>query len=133
MSMPFGLDDYEQYARNNPFMYYNHIELCSVSPERSVVKLTLAEESRNLHGTVHGGLIYAMADCVAGITARAEGRDYVTQSAHMNFLGNVKDGDVFSDATVVKRGRRQVILHVRVYTAGEKLLADGVVDMFAAE
>lgn len=131
--LPFGLDDFERYARNNPFMYHNHIEICSVSPERSVVKLPLTDDGRNLHGAVHGGLIYAMADCVAGIAARAEGRDYVTQSAHMNFLGNVKEGVVYSDATLIKRGRRQAVFHVTVYAEGGKLLADGVVDLFAKD
>lgn len=131
MSLPFGLDDFAQYARNNPFMLHNHIEICSVTPERAVVKLELTDDGRNLHGAAHGGLIYAMADCVAGIAARAAGQDYVTQSAHMNFLGNVKEGTIYSDAAVVKRGRRQVVFHVRVYAEGGRLLSDGVVDMFA--
>ena len=48
-------------------MSYNHIQICKVDPDCCVVKVNLVAESMNLHGHVHGGLLYAMADCVAGI------------------------------------------------------------------
>ena len=56
-------------------MSYNHIQICKVDPDCCVVKVNLVAESMNLHGHVHGGLLYAMADCVAGIFARMDGRD----------------------------------------------------------
>ncbi len=129
MQDPFLLSDFSAYERNNPFMAYNHIEICSASASSSVVKVHLAPESKNLHGAVHGGLLYAMADCVAGVTARASGDDYVTQSAHINFLRNVREGVVYAQADTIKRGRRVIVLHVTVYDGDHVLLADGSIDM----
>lgn len=124
------IGDFEEYAKNNAFMGYNHIEICSASPESSVVKVELRPESMNLHGAVHGGLLYAMCDCVAGITARSVGgMDYVTQSGHINFLRNVKTGTVYAQADTVKRGRRVIVMHITVYNEEHKLLADGSIDM----
>lgn len=129
MTDAFHLNDFEAYQNNNPYMKYNHIELCSVGEQRSVVRVKLVPESKNLHGAVHGGLLYSLADCVAGVTARASGDDYVTQSEHMNFLRNTHDGILYSEGTVVKRGRQLAIIHVTIYDQNHLLLADGVVDM----
>lgn len=41
-------------------MEYNHISIVSVSPDRCVVKVDLAPDSKNRNGYAHGGLLYAM-------------------------------------------------------------------------
>jgi acyl-CoA thioesterase len=128
-----SLDDPVQYQKSNPFMDYNHIEIVSVSPQCSQVKMEVSPNSLNLNGSVHGGLLYTLADCVAGVTARADGRGYVTQSAHINFIRNITGGTVLATGTAVKRGRRMTIIHVAVTDQQGALLADAVVDMFAAE
>lgn len=122
--------DFREYEKKNAFMAHNNIRICKAEPKCSIVKVALREESKNLHGFVHGGLFCAMADCVAGIAARADGGHYVTQSAHINFLGNVKGGTVFARAEEIKRGRSIAVFHVSVTDENEKLLADCVVDMF---
>lgn len=133
---PIG--DVDAYAANNPFMAYNHIRITSIAPDgngdyRAEVAVTLRPESMNLHGAVHGGLLYGLADCVAGIAARCDGNDYVTQSAHVNFLRNTKQGTVYALAEIVRRGRHMVVLHVTVRDAQERLLADCAVDMMRME
>ena len=119
---PIG--DADAYAANNPFMAYNHIEITRIDKDESgdylaEVRVVLRPESMNLHGAVHGGLLYGLADCVAGIAARCDGNDYVTQSAHVNFLRNTK--------------RHMVVLHVAIRDAEDRLLADCAVDMMRME
>ena len=106
--------DFSAYEKGNPFMSYNHIQICKVDPDCCVVKVNLVAESMNLHGHVHGGLLYAMADCVAGIFARMDGRDYVTQSAHINFLHNVQSGTIFAKAEIIKRGKHMAYFHISI-------------------
>ena len=112
------------------FMSYNHIQICKVDPDCCVVKVNLVAESMNLHGHVHGGLLYAMADCVAGIFARMDGRDYVTQSAHINFLHNVQSGTIFAKAEIIKRGKHMAYFHISITDQDDHLLCDGMVDMY---
>ena len=52
-------EDFRAYAKSNPFMEYNHISIVSVSPDRCVVKVDLAPDSKNRNGYAHGGLLYA--------------------------------------------------------------------------
>lgn len=123
-------EDFREYEKKNAFMAHNHIRICKAEPECSIVSVKLADCAMNLSGFVHGGLFCAMADCVAGIAARADGGQYVTQSAHINFLSNVRGGTVFAKAEEVKRGRSIAVFHVSVTDEAGKLLADCVVDMF---
>lgn len=115
----------------NPFMEYNGIKIVSVSPEHSVLKATITENSLNPYGMLHGGLLYTLMDCAAGITARATEQDFVTQNAYVNYLSNSKDiNEVYAEGTVVRRGNRLTVVHVIVRTEDGKLLADGTIDMY---
>ena len=118
----------------NPFMEYNGIEVQSVSTEKSVLCATIGKNSENPYGMIHGGLICTMIDCVAGITARADGNPYVTQDSYVNFLSNSAGEErIYAESDVIRRGKTIVAVHVRVYTPGGKDLADGIVNMFRIE
>ena len=136
MLPPIG--DVDAYAANNPFMAYNHIQITAIGEDvngdyYAEVSVELRPESMNLHGAVHGGLLYGLADCVAGIAARCDGSDYVTQSAHINFLRNTGRGTVFAHAEVIRRGRHMAVIHVIVRDDADRLLADCAVDMMRME
>lgn len=122
--------DLTAYRKSNPFMDQCGIEAVRAEPDECEVKLTISPGSRNTHGVVHGGLLFTMADCVAGLTARRDGRDYVTQSAHFNFIGNLPEGTIHAYGTPVHRGRTVTIVHVQIKDETGRLLADGNLDMF---
>ena len=63
----------------NPFMEENGIEIVSESAERTVLRVIPQKKHRNPYNMIHGGLLFTMIDCAAGITARADGNAYVTQ------------------------------------------------------
>ena len=126
----FNYLDTEEYLNHNPFMKYNHMEIVTISPECSEIRLRVNPDSLNLGGQVHGGLLYALADVVTGITARADGRRYVTQSAHINFIRNVSEGTVYAKGILIRRGRSITIVRSEVTDEKGNLLADVTVDMF---
>ena len=115
-------------------MEYNNIEVVSASEEKSVLVAHIGKDSLNPYGMIHGGLIYTMIDCTAGITARADGHPYVTQNSYVNYLSNVKGAEeILAESDVVRRGATVVVVHVKVCTKDGKALADGIVDMFRVE
>ena len=133
---PYG--DVDAYVENNPFMAHNHICVVDIVPDgsgdyRAEGAVDLVHESMNLNGMVHGGLICGLADCVAGLVARCDGGKYVTQSAHVNFIRNVRSGTVRAVGEVVRRGRRIVIVHVTVLDDAGRLLADCAMDMMRTQ
>lgn len=100
------------YEQGNPFLDYNHIKVVSASPDRAEMAVELVPESRNLYGFMHGGLIYTLLECTAGLAARQDGRRYVTQSSHINFLTNCRQGTVRAVAQAVRRGRQLAVFRV---------------------
>ena len=123
----YGIDP-DEYVKNNPFMEYTNMKIEKISPECSEISMKITHGVTNLMGMVHGGMLYALADVVTGLTARADGKKYVTQSAHVNFIRNVSEGTVHAKGILVRR----TITIVRSEVTDEKgnLLADVTVDMF---
>lgn len=122
--------DPEQYVASNPFMQYNHMYITEVSEESSEIRMEVHPDGLNIMGQIHGGLLYSLADVVTGLTARADGRKYVTQSAHVNFIGNISSGTVIARGNLVRRGRSITIVRGVVTDEQGKLLLESTVDMF---
>ena len=116
--------------RDNPFMRYNHIEIGEVERDRAEVFLDLVPESKNIYGVVHGGAYFTMADCCAGLAARSDGRQYVTQDASVQFIRNTRAGRVIARSAVLNRGRRICLVEVKVTGEAGELLFSGVFSMY---
>ena len=118
------------YKATNHFMTYNSIEPVSADNDSSEVRVTLNENSVNLKGYAHGGLIMTLADCAAGLAARCDGRDYVTQNMNVNFISNIKKGTICARGTVIHRGRTVVSVRVAITDENDKLIADATANMY---
>lgn len=120
----------EDFKKNNHFMVYNKIKPLLAEENSSEVMVELEKEGLNFMGYAHGGLFASMIDCAGGIAARGDGRSYVTQSMHMNFVSNVRSGKIYAQGEVIRRGRSLALVRVKVVDETGKLLADGTVNMF---
>lgn len=63
-----------------------------------------------------------MADCCAGLTARSDGRQYVTQNASVNFIHNVKAGHLTARGRTVSRRRHICVVAVEITDETDTLL-----------
>ena len=122
-------EDFRSYEERNGFLSNNHIHINSVSPERSAVSVRIVPESRNAAGFVHGGLLMLLADVAASQTAMADGRQYVTQNTFVSVLSSVREGTLTAEGETVRRGKKTVLIRVRVCGETQKLLADASVTM----
>ena len=130
MKETWNVLDPDEYVKHNPFMGYTNMKIEKISPECSEISMKITHGVTNLMGMVHGGMLYALADVVTGLTARADGRKYVTQSAHINFIRNVSEGTVYAKGILIRRGRSITIVRSEVTDEKGNLLADVTVDMF---
>ena len=73
----YGIDT-DEYVKNNPLMEYTNMKIEKISPECSEISMKITHGVTNLMGMVHGGMLYALADVVTGLTARADGKKYVS-------------------------------------------------------
>ena len=72
------VEQMERVNKTNPFMLHNRIRAVALSEDRAEVRAEITEDSLNAMQTVHGGLMFVMAEIAAGLVTRNDGRKYVT-------------------------------------------------------
>lgn len=98
--------------------------------QEGTVELTLVPGEHHLNplGTVHGGVIAAMLDTVAGCAVHSvlpAGTGYTSLDLHTRFLRAITPatGRVRAEGTVVSRGSRTATAEARLVDARDRLLA----------
>jgi uncharacterized protein (TIGR00369 family) len=84
-----------------------------------VVELDITDDIRGPVGAVHGGIIASLADRAGAYAAvQASQRAVVTSSIAMSYLSAATVGPVRAVASVLRAGRQQGVVEVRVHDAG---------------
>lgn len=109
---------------NNAFLRHCGIEITCLEPGLCRAELEVEDYCRNTGETVHGGLLYTMADGVASAYARAVGGASVTLGADFHYLANVTSGRIVAEARPSHAGKTVQVFRVELKSDG-KLLAEG--------
>ncbi len=114
----------------NEFVKYNHIVLDDIEITGASAHVDVVPESLNVVGVAHGGLHFSLADTCAGYSARADGREYVTQQSNFYFLKGVISGRMIAKGKVIKRTRKFCLVEVEVTNEEGELLSKGAFDLY---
>lgn len=83
------------------------IEVVELSVGKAVVRLKTEPYMLNAHSTVHGGVIYTLADYAFALACNSYGKVSVGLSTTANFIKAVRSGDLLTaTATEEKRTNR---------------------------
>jgi uncharacterized protein (TIGR00369 family) len=96
------------------------------TPDRLVVEMDNRPDLANVRGALQGGLVATLIDVAAGrLAGSVVGADHDVTTADMNvhFLSPILTGPARAEATVVRAGRRLLVLAVDVVDAGRDRLA----------
>jgi uncharacterized protein (TIGR00369 family) len=96
------------------------------SDERLIVEMDNRPDLTNTRGAIQGGLVATLIDIAAGrLAGRHVGPDQDVTTADMNvhFLAPVVVGPARAEATIVRAGRRMIIVAVDVSDIGRDRLA----------
>ena len=126
-------EKYVESNRRNPFVIRNGVEVEDVFPDRAILRLTIGPDSMNLHGFVHGGALFTLADNAAGSAASTDGRFYVTQASDIHFLRTQGEGVARAEAHVRHRGKSTVLVDVSITGDDDKLLATASFSFFCLD
>ena len=91
--------------------FLSHLRLKGTDADegRATMRLEIGPQHLSPTKTVHGGVIYSLADTTMGAaiwTTLAEGETCATISATVDYLAPVADGALSCEAEVVRRGKR---------------------------
>ena len=110
----------EEVLMGSPVARALGVQLDVLKPEHVELVLPYRQENVTLGDTVHGGVIATLID-IAGAAAAASGADPeqvkggATGSLTIQYLAPANGAGLRAVASVVRRGRRQVISDVEVY------------------
>lgn len=110
---------------SNGFIKNCGMELIEYSKTSCKCKIIINDDLLNPWGTVHGGLIYSLADTTGGTAAIcASGSNVVTLTGNINYIGPAfKTKEIIAEANIVHCGRTTVVSDVMIKTAEGKDVA----------
>ena len=117
-------------AAKNSYMIFNGIEVEQLTVDHCIVSMKLRDEQKNPHGTAHGGVLYTIADTVAGLLSRADGRQYMTLDGEIHYLRAASSGKIYGEGIIVRRGRTTVVMDVSIKDEVGKELCRTTITMF---
>jgi acyl-CoA thioesterase len=102
------------------------IEIIELEEGRAKGRLVLRKEHMNLFGSVHGGILFTLADHVGGACGNTLGKKAVLVESSMHYLRGVSEGmAIFAEATLTHWGRTIGRTDVRVFDEDNNVIALG--------
>jgi acyl-CoA thioesterase len=121
-------DTIKKYVNTSPFYKTISMKMLSTGPEGSVVRVKAGQRHKNLWGTVHGGVLAALADSTCGISvlpSLAVGETIVTTALQMQYIAPAHTGELTAYGTMIHRGRRLAHAEAKILDEKKRLIAKG--------
>lgn len=111
---------------NNAFANLTSCKVTAISQGKAIVEHYTLKDSMNPAGSVHGGLLFTMADIAAGSAACSYGSHATTVSSSFNFLRPALNAEkIIATATEIKHGKRLMVFNVTLEDENGTLLCNG--------
>lgn len=105
-----------------PFAQFLGMKLIHMGEGTATAELDIKDHMLNAHGTVHGAIIFSLADYVFAVASNSYGKTAVGLSTNVNFMAPGKMGSrLIAKAVEEKRNNRTGWYKIRVESAGELL------------
>jgi len=92
------MEEIEAYFKKDTYAELTGIRLLDVSEGRARAMLAITEHHRNSAGTVHGGVIFTLADFAFAAAAHSHGTVAVAIHSSISFFKAVSDGILYAEA-----------------------------------
>lgn len=112
----------KQYEDIKGFEYHNGIIIDKASKELIEAHIEVTDKSLNPWKTVHGGLIFGLADEILGLLCYMNGNKSVTIDANINYLKPCK-GNIKGIGKIIKTGKTINVCKAEIYNEKNELAA----------
>ena len=115
---------------SSQFLQSNDMRVTEVRHGFAKVEMIIDEQILNIHGFVHGGALFSLADTVAGAASFATGRDSVTLTGTINYIKPGRGGKLIGIAQEISSGRTAGVYEVFIFNDENVLLSRATFTMF---
>lgn len=126
---------FAELAARSPFIQQAAITCLAEGGGRARLRMPIAAAHLNSIGTVHGGVIAALADTAAGIaflSVAPKGAGYVTASLNVNYIGAPAGTHLEAAAEVVASRKRMAFAEAVVTDAGGAQVAHATIVFYVS-
>lgn len=120
----------ERLNSSSKFLQSNDMKIIEVRHGYAKIEMIIDEQILNIHGFVHGGALFSLADTVAGAASFATGRDSVTLNGSINYIKPGRGGKLIGIAQEISSGRTTGVYEVFIFNDQEVLLSRATFTMF---
>ena len=120
----------------SPYFSLLSMDIVSLEPGRSVLKINLQEKHLQPYGIVHGGVYSSMIDAAcfwAGYTEIEEHLGLTTVEMKLNYLAPASSGVFMAQGRVVKTGKSLCLSEAAIADQEGRLLAHGTATMMVLQ
>ncbi len=106
----------------NPFFCLMGIEPVSYKDGTARLSMVVRDDMKNGEGWLQGGIYTALGDeaiALAIYTLLEEGETIATVSCTTHFIRGVKQGTIFADGTVIRKGRQMIYAEATITDASD--------------
>jgi len=119
----------------NPLFSLMGIELVSVEPGKAILKMQIRHDMLTGVGWLQGRMLVAIADeaiALAIYPGLGETEGIATISESTSFIKGARDGVIFAEGRLIKKGRRVAFTESEVFTGnGERIILSRTSAAFA--
>lgn len=103
--------------KNDDFTKHLGLEFTELTKEKAVAKIPFSKELCNPYGSLHGGVLYSVADIVCGTLACTCGKYCTTVEGNMQYLNPaINTNYIICEAKITKTGAHKVFVTCEVKT-----------------
>lgn len=111
-----------QHFEQEPYAQFLGIKLLELKEGTATAELEIKDHMLNTHGTVHGAIIFALADYVFAAACNSYGKTAVGLNTTINFMAaGMKGSRIKAIAVEEKKNNRTSWYKIRVESNGELL------------
>lgn len=117
------MDDCSTFFAADAFANDIGIRLKTVSAGRSTMELTVTDRHLNPHGTVHGGVIYSLADAAFAVASNSHGVPSVAINTSITYMKAATAGVLYAEAEEFSKNAKLGSYTVEVYDQEREKIA----------
>jgi acyl-CoA thioesterase len=91
-------DEMRDFFQRDAVGRYLGAELLTLGPGFATVVMEVQSTHLNAYGTVHGGVIFALADIAFGLAGNSEGIPAVAINVTISFMKSIRTGALYAEA-----------------------------------
>ncbi len=116
----------EELKKTNIFGNYLGVQIDEVEEGYAKVSLEIRPEYTNPYNTIHGGVLYTIADIVGGTAAYSYGQPVVTVDSNFHFLNAGKNVEkLIGIGKIIRNGKTISVTEVNILDQEERQLCTG--------